>query len=86
MSVLDGKQLTNAQVSALTEYQEALWEANEELNNIGDTVHEKVVAAVEEMNSKLDEQSESISHNNSLLENYRNIIDLVGQDALGISD
>lgn len=86
MSVLDGKQLTEAQVSALTEYQEALWEANEELNNMGDTVHEKVVAAVEKMNSKLDEQSESISHNNSLLENYRNIIDLVGQDALGISD
>lgn len=86
MSVLDGKQLTEAQVSALTEYQKTLWETNEELNNMGDTVHEKVVAAVEEMNSKLDEQSESISHNNALLENYRNIIDLVGQDALGISD
>ena len=38
------------------------------------------------MNDKFDEQSEIIKHNNSILESYRNIIDLVGEDALGISD
>lgn len=79
-------ELTAEQVDSLREYRDSLLEANTELSQMGDTVMEKVTTAIDTMNEKMAKHGEIIEHNNSLLESYKNIIDLVGKDNLGISD
>ena len=79
-------ELTTEQIDSLREYRDSLLEANTELSQMGDTVMEKVTTAIDTMNEKMAKHGEIIEHNNSLLESYKNIIDLVGKDNLGISD
>ena len=78
--------LTADQIENLREYQNNLIETNKTLSEMGDAVHEKTVEAFEKMNEEMEKQGEIVNHNNSLLNSYRNIIDLTGKDALGISD
>jgi hypothetical protein len=70
----------------LRKWRDELFAANKELSQMGDTVSGKIIEALEQMNKDLDEQADKIERNNSLLEHYRNVIDLVGKDTLGISD
>ena len=79
-------ELTAEQVDSLREYRDSLLEANTELSQMGNTVMEKVTTAIDTMNEKMAKHGEIIEHNNSLLESYKNIIDLVGKDNLGVSD
>lgn len=80
------EKLTEGQVESLREYRDSLLEINNELSTMGDQVHSKMIDAIESMNEEMDKQGEIIERNNSLLSHYRNVIDLVGKDSLGISD
>jgi hypothetical protein len=85
MSVLQGKELTSNQIKALREYRDNIYETNQELQKYADSINEKVVEYFKAANEKLERQGELLERNQKILENYRNIIDLVGADNLGIS-
>ena len=86
MSVLEGKQITEAQAEQMRAYAESLYETNQNIFDLQEQVREKVTDAYDAWNEKLARNTELIEHNQTILESYKNIIDLTGQDALGISD
>ena len=85
-SALDGLQFTEAQMDLLLEYRDGLLETNEALLEMRNTVFEKVTEAFEKMNEELDKSAEKFDFFNSILSSYKDIIDIVGKDTLGIAD
>lgn len=86
MSVLEGKTFTEAQMEAIKEYRDNLLELNEQFDEIRENVEEQVMEVFEAWNEQLDDGIEHLEHYGDVLESYRNIIDIVGEDGLGISD
>jgi hypothetical protein len=70
----------------LEEYRDSLMDTNTIMLKLRQTIHDELVEAFEEMNAEMDYQMESIDHLSDMLQNYRDIIDLVGHENLGISD
>lgn len=85
-SILKDKALTDEQISMLEEYRDSLMDTNTIMLELRQTIHDELIEAFEEMNEEMDYQMESIDHLSDMLQNYRDIIDLVGHENLGISD
>ena len=73
-------------VDTMRDYVSSLIEANQNLQNIRQTVHEQILTVWEEWNEKLDDGIAKIEHLQSITESYQNIIDIVGQKNLGVSN
>lgn len=78
--------LTEDEVAKLREWKSALLEENQTLMDLRQEVRDKVLPAFQELTEEMDLQIEKIEHLQSVTESYRNIIDIVGKDYLGISD
>ena len=85
-SVLDNIQLTDAQITALKQYRDALYDSSDALNTFYDDVMGRVNGAFQDSNEEAEEHISKIEHLGKTLETYQNIIDLVGADALGLTD
>lgn len=85
-SILKDKALTDEQISMLEKYRDSLMDTNTIMLKLRQRIHDELVGAFEEMNEEMDYQMESIDHLSNMLQNYRDIIDLVGHENLGISD
>lgn len=84
-SVLAGKTFTEDQISALKEYRDNLLDLNSELDDIRSNIEDKVMTAFDAWKEKLDSGISTIEHYGNVLQSYRNIIDIVGKDTLGIT-
>lgn len=78
--------LTDAEVQSLRAWKDSLLEQNQALMNLRQEVRDKVMPAFQELTEEMSNQIEKIEHLQSVTESYRNIIDIVGKDYLGISD
>ena len=86
MSVLEGKTFTEAQIDAIKDYRNNLLDLNSELVDIQKQVEEEVLAAFDEWHEELDRGIEKFDHYGNILESYKNIVDIVGKDALGLDN
>jgi hypothetical protein len=59
---------------------------NEEFNDIRNSIEEKVMETFDAWHEKLESGISVLDHYNSVLESYKNIVDIVGGDTLGLSD
>lgn len=84
MSVLQGKHFTADQIDAIKEYRDDLLSLNEELLEIRRSVQDKVMETFDEFNEKIEDQIDLFDHYNAILENYKNIIDIVGRSYLKV--
>ena len=84
MSVLNDKHFTEDQIAAIKEYRDDLLALNEELLEVRKSVQEKVMDTFDEFNEKLEDQIDLFDHYNAILENYKNIIDIVGRSYLKV--
>lgn len=84
MSVLQGKHFTEEQVETIKEYRDNLLELNRELLDVRKAVQEEVMETFDEFNEKLEDQIDLFDHYNAILENYKNIIDIVGKSYLKV--
>lgn len=73
-------------VDTMRDYVSQLIEANQKLQEIRQTVHEQILTVWDEWNEKLDAGIAKIEHLQSITESYQNIIDIVGQKNLGVSN
>ena len=78
--------LTEAEVDLLREYMGNIMDITKEIQNMRTEITDQLIDAMEEINEKLDEQIDKINRAAEGMQHYRDIIDLVGQDVLGISD
>lgn len=85
-SVFTDKEVTEAQVEKLREYRDAINEIADQMQEYATTVHKQAVAALEAWNEKLDENANKIERCNKLLDEYKNIIDVVGKDYLNVDN
>lgn len=80
------EEFTDEEVQQLREYNSSLIEMNETLNELRNEVFDKVLDSFEAFNDEMDRSIDKIDHLSSLTENYANIIDIVGQKNLEISN
>lgn len=73
-------------VDTMRDYISQLIEANQNLQEIRQTVYEQILNVWDEWNEKLDAGIAKIEHLQSITESYKNIIDIVGQKNLGVSN
>ena len=85
-SVLAGKSFTEEQINAIKEYRDNLLDLNSELDDVRKTIEDKVMEAFDAWKEKVDAGISSIEHYGNILSSFRNIIDIVGKDTLGISN
>ena len=78
--------LTEAEVDLLREYMGNIMDITQEIQNMRKEITDQLIDAMEEINEKFDEQIDKINRAAEGMQHYRDIIDLVGQDVLGISD
>ena len=78
--------LSDSQISAVEEYIDALYDTNGNLDTLYESVGERVNGAFEELNKQMGENVSTLSHLGGILNNFRNIVDLVGKDVLGLSN
>ena len=78
--------LTEDQADAIKDYRDNLLDLNEQLDGVRENIESKLMEAFDAWNEKLDEGLSNLEHYNSVLESYKNIIDIVGKDTLGLSD
>lgn len=78
--------LTADQIDLLREYRDSLYDTNEVLREMRQETYAQVGEAFEYYNEEMSRSISNIEHYGSILESYKNIIDTVGKDALGVSD
>lgn len=86
MSVLNGKNFTEDQIDAVKEYRDNLLDLNEEFDDIRENIEDKMMETFDAWNEKLETGIDLLDHYSSILESYQNIVDIVGQDTMGLSE
>ena len=86
LSVLQGKTFTEEQIESIKDYRDNLLELNEEFDEIREQIEEQVMEVFDAWSEQLDNGINQLEHYGDVLESYRNIIDIVGEDGLGISE
>lgn len=86
LSNIDITQLTDDDLEKIKEYGSNLTEVETTLREQHIQAHEALTDSIEEWNNEFDRNMSKFDQYNSIIENYKNIIDLVGKDNLGISN
>lgn len=86
LSVLDGKNFTSDQIDAIKEYRDNLLDLNEQLDDVRENIEEKVLESFDAWNEKLNTGVEILDNYGSVLDHFKNMIDIVGQDNLGLDE
>lgn len=86
LSVLDGKNFTSDQIDAIKEYRDNLLDLNEQLDDVRENIEEKVLESFDAWNEKLNTGVEILDNYGSMLDHFKNMIDIVGQDTLGLDE
>lgn len=84
--VANGEITPEQGVEKLREYRDELINLNADLLEVRQTVQDKLTEAFEAWNEKIEEGTSKLEFYGSVLEGYKNIIDIVGKDMFGISD
>ena len=78
--------LTNDQVEAIKEYRDNLLDLNSELDDLRSNIEDKVMDTFSAWTDKLSKGTSSVEHYGNVLASYKNIIDIIGKDTLGITN
>ena len=73
-------------IDSLRDYVSGLIEANQNLQEVRKTVHDQILNVWDEWNEKMDDGISKLEHLQAISDSYKNIIDIVGQRNLGVSD
>ena len=75
---------TEQEIAKLQEYADGLLEVNTKLMEIKNTITEMVLSAFQDLAGEMQRNIDKISHLKDVMNSYKNIIDLVGKQNLGI--
>lgn len=79
-------ELTQKEIDDLQSHQSALLDYNKTLIQIREESYEKISESISEFNDQIERQIDIIDDLDGLMNHYKNIIDIVGKDVLGVSD
>lgn len=78
--------LTQAQVDALRDNRDGLADYMQQLIDLREEIKDKVLDTFDDWQEKLDFTLTTIEHYTSVLEHFKNMIDIVGKDSLGLNN
>jgi hypothetical protein len=84
--MLGGKEMTAEQIKALQQYRDNLINSEKAIKEMRNTIQKELITAFEDWNNEMNKEVDTLDRLSSMLQGYRNIIDLVGKDNLGISN
>jgi hypothetical protein len=82
----EGQEFTEAQIDLMKEYRDNIMDVIEEMSELRETVEEQVMEVFDAWNDKLETNMDTLDHFGSMLDSYKNIVDIVGQDTMGLSE
>ena len=82
----EGQEFTEDQIDLMKEYRDNIMDVIEEMSELRDTVEEQVMEVFDAWNDKLETNMDTLDHFGSVLDSYKNIVDIVGQDTMGLSE
>lgn len=85
-NALDAYTLTEETVENLKTYTDGYTESYQNMKEIRSQVEEEVMKTFEAWREEFERNGQVFEHASELVSNYRNIIDTVGRDRLGVSD
>ena len=77
---------TAEQVEQLRNYRDELLNTNQEMKDMANETLDKLLEGFDEWNEAIDKNKEKIDHLKEVTNSYRDIIDLIGKDNLGVSN
>ena len=77
--------LTQEEIDTMYNYIGALLKLNKELENLRKDAYEQLGQVIDKMNEKLEDQRDIMDELSKVMSHYKNIIDVVGRDMLGIT-
>ena len=86
LALLNGEGFTAGEAEDLYKYIDSLYDASGAIDEFYEQVMEKVNGAFEEMNTNSEKAISRIEQLGDTLSTYKNIIDLVGKDNLGVTN
>lgn len=78
--------MNEADIEKLKKYYDTIEETRDAVMELHQSMHDKLIAAVDEFSEKIKEQTNLLEHYNSILKNHENIIGLIGKANLGINN
>jgi hypothetical protein len=78
--------LTDKEKEDIQDILKELPNLNDQLNQLRTQAYERLASIIEKMNDEMQEQRDIIDSMGGIAKHYGNIIDIVGQDILGVSD
>ncbi len=73
-------------IEDIRSYEDAIMSADKALQDARKTVEDKFMSSMQQLEGEVDDVAERFENLTSVLDHYRNIIDIVGKDQLGITD
>ena len=86
ISLLGDKELTSEQIEQLREYRDGLLKSTIAMLKMKDTIRDDMISCFEDWNEEIDNNAKAFDRASKTIQGYRDIIDLVGKDNLGITD
>ena len=84
-SDLEERGFTTDDIDKLREYRDAIQDNTTAMNDLAKEIEESFLNTLDDLNEKVDDAEERFEHFATMLEHFHNVVDIVGQDALGMS-
>ena len=85
LNVLEGVELDQAQIDIIRDYRDSLLEENRALYDTREEFFETISSGLESWNEQFSEITDEVAFFASVIDTYKNVIDLVGRKNLGVS-
>ena len=82
---LEERGFTTDDIDKLREYRDAIQDNTEAMNDLAQEIEDSFLDTLDELNDKVDDAEDRFNHFADMLEHFQNVVDIVGQDALGMS-
>ena len=82
---LEERGFTTDDIDKLREYRDAIQDNTTAMNDLAKEIEESFLNTLDDLNEKVDDAEERFEHFAAMLEHFHNVVDIVGQDALGMS-
>ena len=83
---IQGLDLTPEQMKMLTDFTEGIMESEEAIDELRESIEGQTMATFEAWHEKIEKNNEAFEHGIAIVDTYKNMIDIVGKDRLGIDE
>jgi hypothetical protein len=85
-TAIQGLDLTPEQMSMLTDFTEGIMESEEAIDELRESIEGQTMATFEAWHEEIEKNNEAFEHGITIVDTYKNMIDTLGKDRLGLDE